>query len=266
MCHNGPAPSRCDTSAKPREPQRLPPTVPRPCPSRAKDSAPENSGAARPRRSSVLRGTAAAYGRVPHRAVKQRPVQRIQVRQQRGNLRQKRIAQNRGHLFVAAAARVANQLAHLHPKRRGQPLQRSQRGNRLAVLNFRDVGARHQHPPRQLPLAQVARPAHLAHLRGYLQPGLGAIRRRLARHQPRGQIHRLLDIERPAAPSAKGVTGSILHQPAVFTPHHFACFHAHYGSSHPGCAECQSLDSAVLFCTTIGATLNEMNHNCQVEI
>ena len=58
-------------------------------------------------------------------------------------------------------------------------------------------------------------------------PALSAIRHRLAGHQLRSQEYRLLDIEGPVAPSAKGVAGSVLHQSAVLTPHHFACFHAH---------------------------------------
>ncbi len=53
---------------------------------------------------------------------------------------------------------------------RGQPLQRSQRRNRLAVFDLRDVGARHLHPSRQLALAQVARPAQFPHLPATCNP------------------------------------------------------------------------------------------------
>jgi len=144
------------------------------------------------------------------------------MRQQFGNFREKWVAQDRGDFLVAAAALIPDQLAYLYAKCRGQPFQRAQRGNRLTVLDLRDVGARYQHPPRQLPLAQVARPAQFADLRCYLHARAAANRHRLARHQPWGQINRLLDIERPVAFSAKGVAGPILHQPAVFTPHHFA--------------------------------------------
>ena len=106
--------------------RRLPGTVeqqdrmsPSACHQSCEGSRPKDSGAVRPKRSKALRSTAAAYGGVPHGTRKQRPMQRIQVRQQRGNLGQERIAQNRCNLFIAAAARVANQLAHFHAKGRG---------------------------------------------------------------------------------------------------------------------------------------------------
>ena len=51
---------------------------------------------------------------VAQRTEKQRPVQRVQMRQQRGNLGQKRIAQDCCHFFVPAAPGVAHQMAHFH--------------------------------------------------------------------------------------------------------------------------------------------------------
>ena len=127
-----------------------------------------------------LCGTPAAHCGIPHRPQKERPVQRVQMRQERGNLGKEWVVQDRRDLFVAAAARVANQLAHFHAKGQSQPFQRSQSGNRLAVFNFGDVSSRHLHSPRQLALAQMARPAHLAHLSGNLQAGSVVIRHRLA--------------------------------------------------------------------------------------
>ena len=58
------------------------------------------------------------------------------------------------------------------------------------------------------------------------RPASVASGHRRAGHQLRGQENRLLDIEGPVASSAKGVAGSVLHEPAVLTPHYFACFHA----------------------------------------
>ena len=187
------------------------------------------------------------------------------MRQQRGNLGQKRVGQDGCRFFFADAAGVADQLAHAHLEGRGQPLQRTQRGNRLAVFNFGDVGAGHLHTPCQLALAQMARSADVAHLAGHMQTGLGGSRNRLAGHQLRGQRCGLLDVEGVAAFSAKGVAGPVLDHPAVFTTHYFARFQAHQGSCHGLCAERQSLVSGVPFRTTIFVRLGEMNHNCQVE-
>ena len=46
--------------------------------------------------------------------VEQRAMQRVKMRQQRSNLGQERIGEDRGDLFVAAAAGVAHQLADVH--------------------------------------------------------------------------------------------------------------------------------------------------------
>jgi hypothetical protein len=48
--------------------------------------------------------------------------------------------------------------------------------------------------------------------------------------------------------------------------HNFARFHLSGGCGRHGwCAERQSMASAMLLSTTIFATINEMNHNCQVK-
>ena len=130
-----------------------------------------------------LRGAPASRGRVPYRAEKESAVQRVQMRQQRGDLGQKRIAQDGRDLFVAAAAGVAHQLANFHAQGEGEPLQRTQGRNRLAVFDFRNVGARYLHPSRQLALAEVTRAAHLPHLCCHLRPGVGAVGHRIACHQ-----------------------------------------------------------------------------------
>ena len=67
----------------------------------------------------------AAQGCVPDGAGKPHPLHRIHERQQGGNLRQKRIGQNRRYLFVAETAGIADQLAHIHAQGRRQPLQRA---------------------------------------------------------------------------------------------------------------------------------------------
>ena len=51
---------------------------------------------------------------IPQRSVDQCAVQRVEVRQQRGNLGKQRVGENRCHFLIAPAAGVAHQLAHLY--------------------------------------------------------------------------------------------------------------------------------------------------------
>src|ERR1700679_3843815 len=85
----------------------------------------------------LLCGTAAPGGDIADGAVDQRTVQRIQMREQGGNLGQERVRKNGGDLFVAAAARVPDKLAYVHLESCGEPLKRTQCGDRFAVFNFR---------------------------------------------------------------------------------------------------------------------------------
>jgi len=133
---------------------------------------PPKSGSPAAVQPQLLGGAPAAQSSVADGAMKERPVHRLQVRQQGGDLGEERVGKDSCDFFLANAARVANQLADVHIEGAGEPLQRTQCRNRFAVFNFRDIGSRHLHPPGQLPLAQVARLANIAHLPCYLQPGL----------------------------------------------------------------------------------------------
>ena len=84
----------------------------------------------------------------------------------------------------------------------------------------------------ELALAQVARPADLPHLAGNLQASLGRSRHGGLVTSCGAKWYGLLDIEGPVAFSAEGVGGSVLHQPAVLTPHNFACLHADKSGGH----------------------------------
>jgi hypothetical protein len=50
----------------------------------------------------------------------------------------------------------------------------------------------------------------------------------------------------------------------MFTTHDLTWVETDECCCHRLCAECQSGLSGVHFCTTMCATLGEMNHNCQV--
>ena len=197
-----------------------------------------------PRSLSLCRA-AASCGCITEGAEKERTVQRVKMLQQRRNLGQERIVEDLRNFFVAATACIADQLAHFHAKGEGEPLERTQGRDRLAVFDFRNVGARHLHPSRELTLAQMAGAAQFPHLRRYLHAGVVAMGRRVAHHQMRSQLRRFLVVEGFVAFSAKGIAGSILHQSAAFTPHHFTRIHADHRSSHRLCGGARASDPAV---------------------
>ncbi len=209
---------------------------------------------------------AAAGGGIARGAVDERAVQRIQLRKQGSNFGQERVCEDGGYLFIAAAARVPDKLADVHLESGGEAFERAEGGDGFAIFNFRDVGAGHLHATGKLALAEVAGFADFADLPGNLQPGLGGSWRGGGTgHQLWGRGSRLLDVKRPAAFSAKGVSSAVLNQAAEIATYDLACVDADQCGSHRLCAERQSWISGVLCCTTICATLGEMNHNCQVQ-
>jgi hypothetical protein len=119
-----------------------------------------------------------------------------------------------------------------------------------------------------LALAHVARTANLLHLSGYMKASLGRRLNRAQIHHNRTGADGLLDLQGPVATPAKAVGCLELGEPAIgkCAAHNFARLHAVWGGRHHGwCAERQSRASAMLLSTTIFATINEMNHNCQVK-
>ena len=125
-----------------------------------------------------LSGAAAAGGSVANGAVDERALQGLKMRQEDGDLGQKRIGENGGHFLFAAAAGVADQLAYIHFEGVGQTFERAEGGDRLAILDFGDIGAWHLHAQGQLTLAEVAGAADFPDLSGNLQAGFGRRRRR----------------------------------------------------------------------------------------
>lgn len=153
-------------------------------------------------------------------------MKRVKVRQQRSHFGKERVSQNGGDLFLPATARVSYQLAHIDIERLGQALEGTERRDRLAVLDFRNVCPRHLHPTGQLTLAQVPGAADLTHLCRNLQTGFGsgglAVRNR---HRPeRGYF---LDVEGFVAAAAKRIAGAELNQRAMFAADNFARVKTH---------------------------------------
>ena len=213
-----------------------------------------------------LGGAAAARGHVAHRAIKQRAVQRVQLRQQGGNLGQERIGENRRPLPRRGGCGRRGP-AGTRPRPEPRPAApanpawespcrfRSSRCRCGAPACARPVGAGsggargESRAPGRPPAVRLRPKAGT----GGLVTSCGASG--AGSSISRGLWHLL----------QRELLGLILHQPAEIAAHNFACFHAHQGGCHGLCAERQSRISAVHFCTTICVTFGEVNHNCQVE-
>jgi len=91
------------------------------------------------------------------------------MRQKAGDLGQEWIGEDACDFLVANAARIAHQLRDVHTQSQRQALERTQRRDRLAVLDLRNIGSRHLHPAGELTLAQMTSAANLAHLPSHLQ-------------------------------------------------------------------------------------------------
>ena len=215
---------------------------------------------------SALRRAAASHGRVAHRAEEQRPVQRVQMRQQRGNLGQERVAQDRGNLFVAAAAGVANQLAHFHPQRRAPAAPANPASG--SPCRFRFWRCRCAAPASGPPVGAGSDGAPGAS-RAPAQPPAARPRRCRA---PAGWS----PVAAPGAPApqCRGVCGTFCKGSCWFGTASACSIHTAPLRVFP-----RSLKKSPFWmcgvpeqglrvhrCTAIGATFNEVNHNCQVEI
>src|ERR1700689_1984209 len=160
----------------------------------------------------------ASHCQVAHLVQEHRALQGIHPCDVRSQLRQKRVAENRRGLFMAAATRIPKQVTDVDFQCSGQTRQRRQRRHRLAVLDFRDVGARHLHAASQLALAQIAALTQITHRARDLQAVV--FRHSLFRfaRELRDETFWFLDLEGLVAASAKRVCGAELHQSAAFTP------------------------------------------------
>ena len=74
--------------------------------------------------SPALGASTASHGQVAHLVQEHRALQRIHLCDVRSQLRQKRIAENRRRLFVAAAARIPKLVANIDFQSGGEARQR----------------------------------------------------------------------------------------------------------------------------------------------
>ncbi len=109
-------------------------------------------------------------------AEEDRPLQGVELRRcVGGDLGEERVGGEHGGLVGVAGVGVAQQGGDVHLERAGQAVQRVQRRHGLAILNLRDVGARHAHAGGQLALGEIADVAEIADRGSDLQtfPRLG---------------------------------------------------------------------------------------------
>ncbi len=196
-------------------------------------------------------GAALSRGLVPQSPIKQRALQRVEARQQCGNLGQERIGQDRRHLLFATAARIPHQLADVDFQAR-PPAARANRAWEL-LCRFRFWRCRCAGPACGWPVDAGSGGA----LCGCPVPGQPRAGRLPPTSEPRGWARGcgpstigLLDIEGLVAFSAKGIAGPVLHQGAVFAAHDFASLNTHKSCGHGLFAERQSGASGALFSTT----------------
>ncbi len=121
-----------------------------------------------------------------------------------------------------------------------QPGERRQGRRGLLILDLRDIGARHAHAQRQLPLAQAGTLPQTADRRGDLH--FGAVRSFHFRHrQTRHEDWlRLVLIQRRAATTAKIVDGFELDEMTLIASHHFAGVHRRESRGHLGCGSARA--------------------------
>src|SRR5271154_3232680 len=174
-----------------------------------------------------LGASTASHGQVAHLVKEHRALQGIHLCDVRSQLRQKRVAENRRRLFMATATRIPKQMTDVDFQCSGETCQRRQRRHRLAVLDFRDVGARHLHTPSQLTLTQIAALAQITHRARDLQAVIFCHSLFRFARELRNEPFWFLDLEGLVAASAKRVCGAELHQSAAFTPKNLTCLNGY---------------------------------------
>jgi hypothetical protein len=186
-----------------------------------------------------LCGAATPGGELSDVVEEDRTLQRVELRGIRCDLGQERIGHQHGSLVRMTAVGVAQQGRDVDVESSCEAVERRQCGHGLAVLDLRDVGARHVHAGGELALGEVADVAKIADggcnldsLDGF--DGWGN----------KGEWRRrggwLLDFQGVLAAAAGCGRGAELHQFAVATFQNFTfCCGVHYlawsQGSHHGC-------------------------------
>jgi hypothetical protein len=120
----------------------------------------------------VLCGATASAGHVAQGTVNNGAMRLAEQGQELNELDDQRVREKIVDLLFAYAAFIANELREIDVQGICQALERAECGDGLAVLNLRDVGARHLHTICKLTLAQMAHATQIAHLCCHLQTGL----------------------------------------------------------------------------------------------
>jgi len=157
-------------------------------------------------------------------------LQSVELRRVCGDLGEEGIGHQDGRLVAVPRAGVAEQGGDIHLQRLRQAVKRGEGRHGLAILDLRDIGARHVHARRELTLRKVAYMAKITNCRGDLE----AVMRSCGRGDD-GQRYRcrfgFLDLERFVAAAAHRVDCAELHQTAVVAAQDLTLF----DGCHHGC-------------------------------
>lgn len=182
-----------------------------------------------------LRGASASGGELANVIQEDGALQCVELRGVLGDLGEERIVHQNGGLVLMALVGVAQQGGDIDLQSPGQPVERGERRHRLAILDLRDVGARHAHAGGQLALREITHVAQIANSGGYLEAvvagcGLG--------NQGEWCWSRfgLFDLEAFVAATAQRVRCPELHQTAMIATQNLTLFdRCHHGCHKLSC-------------------------------
>jgi len=157
-------------------------------------------------------------------------LQSVELRRVSGDLSEERVGHQNRCLVAVPRGGVAEQGGDIHLQRLSQSVERGEGWHSLAILDLRDVSARHVHACRELPLRKIAYMAKITNCRGDLKAVMGGCGR-----GDDGQRYRcrfwFLDLERFVAAAAHRVDCAELHQTAVVAAQDLTLF----DGCHHGC-------------------------------
>jgi len=157
-------------------------------------------------------------------------LQSVELRRVSRDLGEERVGHQDGRLVAVPRSGVAEQGGDIHLQGPRQAVERGEGRHSLAILDLRDVSARHVHASCELPLREVAYVAKITNCRGDLKAVMGGCGR-----GDDGQRYRcrfgFLDLERFVAAAAHRVDCAELHQTAVVAAQDLTLF----DGCHHGC-------------------------------
>ena len=153
-------------------------------------------------------------GKLANVVEKDGTLQRVELRGIRGDLSQKRIGHEHRCLTGVTARSIAEERRNVDLEGSCETVEGRQRRHSFAIFNLGDIGSGYTHTTRELPLAQVANVAKIAHGGGDLDALLG-LSSRGDKNECCRRRSRLIDLETGLAAFAVGGGCAELHQAAA---------------------------------------------------